>query len=69
MTTIEIAPAYLSEIIRILKINAQEDRNRASRLTASAKHNIHHPNIEIARSFLVQAHETEVLADLLKADI
>ena len=72
MTTIEVTPYDLNEIIRILKIKAQEDRERALILTRgllSVPHNDKHPNRDLAQAFLEQSNEIKALAEKLEAQV
>ena len=72
MTTIEIAPSDLNDIIRILKIKANEDRERAVILTKGlfgVSHNDSHPNRDLAQAFADQATSIRALAERLEDQI
>ena len=68
MTTIEVTPSELREIIRTLKIKAHEDRERSILLTKGlldVPHNDSHPNRDLAQAFRAEAVIISALAEKL----
>ena len=72
MTTIEVTPSDLSEIVRVLKIKAAIDRERAELLIkrlVGVPFSDTHPNRDLAQAFIKQAHKLSTLAVRLEGQI
>ncbi len=69
MTTIEIPPADLRDIIHILATKANEERQRATILVQSVEGIPQHPNHQIAECFLSQAKAVDAIVEMLEAQV